>query len=64
VAKLIHVHAVMSDETMRCTNIVTFYDPDCNDYPLFQMSSTGPAFLGGFDSLADIRVKLMKELEK
>lgn len=64
VTKLIHVHAIMSNEEVKCTNLLTFYDPDCNDYPLFQMTSGGPAFLEGFDSLADIRTRLMQEIHK
>ena len=63
-AKMHHVHAILSNEEEKCTNMVTMYDPDCNDYPLFQLTSSGPVFVKAFDSLDDLRVWLMQEVEK
>ena len=62
--KLLHVHAILSNEEEKCTNMFTLYDPDCNDYPLFQLASNGPMFVKAFDSLNDLRVWLMQEVEK
>ena len=62
--KIMHVHAIMSNEDEKCTNMMTLYDPDCNDYPLFQLTSGGPIFVKAFDSLDDLRIWLLQKAEE
>ena len=57
------VMAINSEGTEQFADYAVIYDIDCKEYVLFYFSFNGPKVINKFNSLEDVRIRLIEELQ-